>query len=191
MANKYKLIVYNVNSNEIIKRLCFSFNCGNLIIDNFLKGPNSLDSSICKTYLFVSCDDNNIINDLIGFFSLSTDAMLEKSADYTSGKIFNGSAIRISMFAIDKRYQQLKIKTENSEHTFASMMLLYCINRIEDIVKNDVGAAYIVLNSTSEGFNLYKHIGNFEVIDEDYLTPIHPSDGINCIAMYKPIFDIY
>lgn len=186
----YKLITYNHDSDEIIKQLCLKFSCGNIVIDNFLKTYKALDITISKTYLFISCGDNDRIIDLIGFFSLSTDSMLEKADNSPVGKVFNGSAIRIMMFAIDKKYQQSKMNLAFNNRTFASTMLLYCIKVIRSIVNNHLGASYIVLNSTKEGFNLYSHTGKFEILDEDYAMPIHKEDGEECIMMYKPVFDI-
>lgn len=188
--NNYDIVKYNTSKDEDIKHLCSSFSCGNLIIDNFIKSNESLDSSISITYLFVKKDENNKISDLIGFFSLCTDSMLEKTDDYKIGKIFNGSAIRIHMFAIDKKFQQVKIETSNGIHTLATIMLLNCLNIITNIVNNHVGASYIVLNSTKEGQNLYKHTGNFEIIDDDFATPLH-EDETECISMFKPIFEMY
>lgn len=188
--NSFDIVIYNKTNDINIIKLCSLFSCGNIIIDSFLKSSDSRDPSICITYLFVSKIENKI-DKLIGFFSLSTDAILEKNDEYKTGKVFNGSAIRISMFAIDKKFQQIKTQTQDGIHTIASIMLLNCIEIIKNIVKNHVGAAYIVLNSTKEGKNLYQHTGKFEVIEEDYSTPIHEKDGIESISMLKPIFDVY
>lgn len=64
-------------------------------------------------------------------------------------------------------------------------MLVHCIDKIGEIMKS-IGAEYIVLNSTPEGYYLYTKVGNFDVIDEDYLLPDWKSDP-EAIRMAKQI----
>ena len=184
-----KIEKYTYESEENIKLLCSSFSCGNYVIDNFLKSEDCKNPSICVTYLLLKDEDNVI--DLIGYFSLSADAVLYN--EYNSMvPHFNGSAIRIQMFAIDSRFQGKRIQYNESEnHTIASFMLSQCISIIENIVIKNIGVTYIILSSTKEGYNLYKYSGQFASIDEEYSLTLHEENGNECIDMYKPVFDLF
>lgn len=50
--------------NEDLKKLSFSFSCGNKHIDNFLRRSESLETDICKTHVMIELEKNEII----GFF---------------------------------------------------------------------------------------------------------------------------
>lgn len=142
-----------------------NIHCGNLIIDNFLK-TQSRDPDQYITYLLI--DSNKI---LVGFYSLICSSLLEVDS---KGKIVSSiPSIEIKMLVIDKRYQSESIPNRN--FTFAHFMLVNCIETINEISKS-IGAEYKVLNSTEEGYNLYTNVGNFEIINEEYLLPDWKSD---------------
>lgn len=50
--------------NEDLRKLSSSFSCGNKHIDNFLRSSESLETEICKTYVMIELEKNEII----GFF---------------------------------------------------------------------------------------------------------------------------
>lgn len=183
MLNVIKLSFEN---RKKYSRAISAFSCGNLFIDNFLESTDSCNPSVCKTYLLIDELDKEEFN-LIGYYSLSTDAVSESSNGILR---FNGGAIRISMFAIDKRYQGKRLCFEQKEQTLASFLLIHCLKEIRAIAQNNVGAMYIVLNSTQEGYNLYTNTGEFEPFDEDLLTLHHEDDGKESIGMYKTLFDL-
>lgn len=177
--------------NEELHQLCSSFSCGNQHIDSFLKSSNSVESDICKTYVLVRLNDENLCPvEVIGFYSLSTDSVLEKAEYESQTRIIQcGPAIRIYMFAIDKKYQHKRIKDTNTNMTIASMLLLDCLDTIEKIVTEDIGATFIILSATQEGKMLYKTTGEFSELDDDLDIPYIEGNGKECIEMYKPIFD--
>lgn len=132
--------------------------------------------------------ENNERKEIIGFFSLSADAVFT-SSEYSDSKIvLSGSAIRIYMFAIDEKYQKKKVKINVDgrvqEKTYASLLLLTCFDYIDDIVNNYIGAMYIVLNATKEGKGLYKNIGGFLELETDEKISYIEGDG-PCVPMYK------
>lgn len=161
-----------------------------IYIDNFLKGNESLESDICKTFVMLKTTkiNDNTKQEIIGFYSLSSDSVLCYS---DSDKIMlDGGAIRIFMFAIDEKYKHKQLKIDHQERTYASILLLDCLNLIDEIVDQYLGAKYIILNSTKEGHRLYKHTGDFiDLTDEEdfILSDVEGND--ECIPMYKYIKD--
>lgn len=157
------------------------FNCGNQHINNYLQLQGDC-YEIAKTFILI---DENAVN-TIGFFSLCADSLLEKDGlDFIQA----GSAIRINMFAIDNRYKGIrKIAIDSKPITFAHFLLIQCISIIKDIVEQYIGATYIVLHSTKEGYNLYHKIGNFEELDDEF-SVIESQDNRNLKAMYRVIFE--
>ena len=174
--------------NEELKKLSSSFSCGNKIIDNFLKSSDSLESDICKTYVMIETERKEII----GFFSLCTDAVLSPPKYKDESRFtFVGGAIRIYMFAIDEKYQKQSVEMVVSENetiskTYASILLLTCLDYIDEIANDYVGAMYIILSATKEGIGLYRNIGKFEFLsdeDEEFVGYIK-GDG-PCALMYR------
>lgn len=156
MSIKLQIVPINLDN----KSLTSSFDCGNVFINNFLYN-HSLDENISKTFLLIQNDKI-----VIGFFSLCCSCLLEKNNDiYTT----ENPAIEIKMFAIDKNYHDTII--EEYGHTYAHFMLLQCLNLIEKISSNYVGASCCVLTATDDGYPLYKNVGGFEELEDDYMVP--------------------
>lgn len=177
--------------NEELHHLCSSFSCGNQYIDLFLKGLDCMESSICKTYVLLKLDDSSGKPlGIIGFYSLAADSVFEKIEYSSQTRIIQcGPAIRIYMFAVDKKYQHERIQLDDSSMTIASMLLLDCLDTIEKIASEDIGATFIILSATEEGKMLYKTTGEFDELDEDLDVPYIEGDGKECVEMYKPIFE--
>lgn len=172
--------------NEDLRKLSSSFSCGNKHIDNFLRSSESLETDICKTYVMIELEKNEII----GFFSLAADAVLNPPEYSKANKLsFVGGAIRIYMFAIDEKYQKKSVDIIESDSksitkTYASILLLTCFEYIDEIVCNHIGAAYVVLSATEQGIGLYKNVGGFEFLDGEEVIGYVQGDG-PCVAMYK------
>lgn len=172
--------------NEELQKLSSSFSCGNVTIDNFLKSAQSLETDICKTYVMIETDKNEII----GYFSLAADAVLNPPDYSDMNKLtFIGGAIRIYMFAIDEKYQKKTVDVMISESeyiskTCASILLFTCFEYIDEIVKNHLGATYIILSATELGIGLYQNVGGFNFLDEEEVIGYVQGDG-PCRAMYK------
>lgn len=185
LSETLKIIPYS----QELHYLSLSFSCGNYTIDNFFKHGESLESDICKTYLFVETNNEEIVK-LIGFFSIVADCVHSKENNSNNQVIFSGGAIRILMFAIDKRYQKTGVLINNSTKTYASIMLMLCFEQIYQLTSNYIGATFIVLDATNEGQGLYKNIGDFIPLSEDdeFGLSFIPGDG-DCIPMYKYVKD--
>jgi hypothetical protein len=160
-----------------LQRLASSFHCGNPHLDSFLCSSSALDDSIGKTYVYLSADGQTII----GYFTLSTG-----SVDQIDGTLRwkAGGAVHINCFALDVHYQGLhQFTTSNGSTTNLSDIFLdRCMQHIEHIRKNSLGFTFVTLNSTEQGFSLYKRYG-FEQLDDD-LTFSFDSSEVKCIPMY-------
>lgn len=65
-------------------------------------------------------------------------------------------------------------------------MLIVCLQLIEKIKNDFIGAECIVLNATREGYELYKNIGGFEELDDEYRLP-DLYENKSPIKMYRSI----
>ena len=157
--------------------MCSSFNCGNAILDNFIR-YDSCNTSISKTYLMIEDDTK-----LIGFYSLCCSSLLEIK-DEKNNIESSAPAICLKMFAIDKKYQDKII--DGYEHTYAHFMLTVCLDKIKEIKNQYIGAECIILNSTQEGYELYKNVGDFYELESDYELPDY-NENPNAIKMYRSI----
>lgn len=160
--------------------LTIRFNSGNVHLDNFLKSSDALNSSLGKTYVFLSEDEH----DLIGYYNLGTGS-LEEYQGHNRTKY--GGAIHINEFAVDIRYQNIVFdETADGEKVYLSdIMLIDCIKRIESIRENHVGASFVTLNATLEGERFYLRMG-FDYL-EDNMTFSKEYSEISCIPMYFPL----
>lgn len=158
--------------------MCNSFDCGNSVLDNFLRNE-SCDTDISKTYLMIEDDVK-----LIGFYSLTCSSLLEINDKNKNVESYI-PAICLKMFAIDKKYQDIKITGYG--HTYAHFMLTACIDKIKEIKDHYVGAECIILNSTKDGYELYKNVGDFHKLDGEYKLPDY-SENPNAIKMYRSIY---
>lgn len=168
-----------VEHDQTYNQLASHFDCGNYYINYFLR-TESLNNDISKTYLLVDEEAQYIL----GFFSLSADTLVEilEREQYQQ----MGPAIRIYMFAVDKKYQHQKFNFCKKQCTIASFLLSYCIKKIKSIVQKNIGACFIILSSTHEGYQLYRNKGDFEVLDED-MKFIDIVGSTNMIDMYRNI----
>lgn len=187
MQNKDIFIEFN-EYNEELRLISSSFSCGNWYIDNFLKGSQSLENDICKTFVMIQVSEqqNNLVEkEIIGFYSLSADAVFTYPEN-SSKILLSGGAIRINMFAIDSKFQGKNISINGIQRKYASLMLLQCLNHITTIVQSHVGAMYIILDSTKQGEQLYRSVGEFHYLSEDdELHTPYAQGSEDCIPMYK------
>lgn len=150
------------------------FSSGNTYIDKYLQdGDCSLNHALGRTYVFLPEGEEYII----GFYSLGVSSVdcIEKGSNYERRKRIGG-AININYFALDERFhKQAQINLPNDTIIYLSDLLLDdCLQRIENIVSEYIGAAFITLNSTKQGYKLYIRSG-FEPLDND----------TDCAQLYK------
>lgn len=67
----------------------------------------------------------------------------------------------------------------------SDVLLIDCIERINEIRNQHIGFAFITLNSTNEGYNLYKR-NDFETLEND-MSFSKEDSGLKCIPMYYAI----
>lgn len=163
------------------QRLASSFKSGNDHLDQFLKGPSSLEDWFGKTYVFLTDDSRAII----GYYNIGT-GYIEQIADGRQYKI--GGSIHINCFALHKDYHGiLQATTPDGEKINLSDFLLWdCIDRILEI-RGQVGFSFITLCATRQGFSLYDR-NDFEVLDEDlHFSAEEDVDSDSYKAMYLPL----
>ncbi len=163
--------------------LAENFSSGNAYIDSFIKdGDYSLNSSIGKTYVFLSESDTEII----GFYNLSVSS-IDRTEQVNDNliRIRMGGAVNINYFALDTRYhRQVQDTLPSGLKIYLSDLLLdECFERIEMITNEHVGAAFVTLNSTKEGLHLYQRNG-FEELEDDMSFTRETSDH-DCIQLYR------
>lgn len=160
------------------------FDCGNDIVNNYLR-YESLAFDVGKPFILTNKNENNIL----GFFSLTTDIVLEKNSSCNINKLKTmGSAIRIHMLGVDKKYQHKKcVNIDGQMRTLATVLLTLCCIKIQDIVDHHIGSSFIVLHSTKEGYNLYYHIGEFEKLESD-MKIIDNDEVEETIPMFRNVY---
>lgn len=169
------------------QNLANSFDCGNVILNNFIKSSNALDKSQGITYILLS-DKKDFI---IGYYNISASRVdyieqIGESVNYTP----MGGSININYLAILSNYQHRKISNlQNGQGFYLGDYLLNDCEKKIISISNEVGIAFITLYSTEEGFNLYHNRNSYETFEEDMSTFIDERD-IGCHKLYKCIEDI-
>lgn len=157
-----------------LQQLASNFNCENVAIDNFLRSPMALDDGFGKTYVWLEDDNQRII----GFYNIGTGSIDQCDGDF---RYKMGGSIHINDFAIDKKYKKFQM-AEGKHPNMSDALLDDCIQRIMYLRENYVGFAFITLQSTEEGYNLYRR-HDFEDIEGDMsLVNIQDKDK-KCQAM--------
>lgn len=162
------------------------FECGNYIIDNFLKNGDALDENQGITYILLDDEENFII----GYYNIEVGRVdrLEEIGDYVS-YIPMGGSVNINYLAIHNNYKRTKIGEVDGKNVYLGDLLLRdCEKRIREL-REQVGITFVTLYSTEQGFHLYHERNNYEVFEEDMNTFIQESDN-KCIKLYKYIEDI-
>lgn len=169
------------------QHLANDFDCGNIVINKFLKGSNALDKTQGITYVLLS-DNKDFI---IGYYNIGVGRidMVEKVGDIIN-YIPMGGTVNINYLAIRSKFQHKKIGIlKNGQGFYIGDYLLHdCENRISDISEL-VGIMFITLNSTEDGFNLYHNRNSYVNFEEDMNTFITERD-IDCYRLYKCLDDV-
>lgn len=166
-----------------------NFDCGNVHINSYFKNLKNDPAYAAGTYILKHVNTEEII----GFFTLCPDAVLEKETLESTGEttmIYNGPAIRIHMFAINKRYQHQKVISVSDELlSYGAYLLSLCILQIQNLAAECIAVLYITLLSTKEGQPLYEKYGDFISLaeeDEGFVTA-QTRDDSDGIAMYRTL----
>ena len=168
-----------------LQNLADNFDCGNKVINRFLKQDYAFDNNQGVTYVMVNKDKSRII----GFYAIEADRIdeIEYIGDFKNFK-FMGGAIHINFLALDLKYQKHQIGKLNNRNLYLSdYLLIDCKNRIAKL-QSEVGIAFITLSSTEQGYNLYLR-NSYENFEDD--MHIIPKDkDLDGYKMYKCIDDI-
>ena len=171
---------------EKYKKLKDNFTCGNIVIDNFLKKDNALDENQGITYVLLS-DKKDVI---IGYYNIEVGRVdqIENVGDNVR-YIPMGGAVNINYFAIDSKYQKIRIGEIGGKNIYLGDYLLRdCEKRIFWLRKK-VGIVFITLYSTQEGYHLYHDRNSYEDFEDDMSTFVQESDK-KCYKLYKCVDDI-
>ncbi len=166
--------------------LAKDFECGNIVIDNFLKSGDALDENQGITYILLS-DDKNFI---IGYYNIEVSRVdqIENIGDNVLYKPMGG-AVNINYLAIHSDYQGTKIAEIDDRKIYLGDYLLRdCEKRILSLRK-EVGIVFITLYSTEQGYHLYHERNSYEDFEEDMSTFVQESDQ-KCYKLYKCVDDI-
>lgn len=162
--------------------LAKSFECGNLIIDNFLKSNKALDPNYGVTYILV----NNTNDFIIGYYNIEVSRvdMVEQVKD-TYNIIPMGGSVNINFLAIHTKFQHTKISDDYNMY-IGDYLLCECEKRIARI-RNDIGASFITIHSTEQGYHMYHDRNGYEDFESDMQT-FHKD--AKSYKLYKCIDDI-
>ena len=166
--------------------LTTNFDCGNYVINNFLKSSNALDPNQGITYLLLSDDEKQ----LIGYYNIEVGRLdcIQNIGSEQSYQ-FMGGTVHINYLAIHKDFKGKKIAEVDERNIYLGDILLDdCEQRIVKL-REDVGVSFITLCSTEEGYHLYKMRNSYEDFEDDMSIFIQERD-IDSYKMYKCIDEI-
>lgn len=166
--------------------LAEKFDCGNAVINRFLKEADALDENQGITYIMLS-DKKDFI---IGYYNIEAGRvdMIEEIGEQILYKPMGG-AININYLAIHSKYQGIKIaEVEGRKIYLGDILLNDCEQKILELRKQ-VGISFITLYSTEEGYHLYHERNSYEDFEEDMRTVVQDSDK-SCHKLYKCVDDL-
>lgn len=166
--------------------LANSFDCGNIIINKFLKSGDALDKNQGITYVMLSEAKDFII----GYYNICA-GRVDRVEIIGEEKFYEpmGGSVNINYLAIHSNFQRTQIaEYKNRKIYLGDYILRDCEKRILRLRK-EIGVAFVTLNSTKEGYHLYHERNSYEDFDEDMSTFVQKSD-VSCYKLYKWVDDI-
>lgn len=162
--------------------LASRFRSDNIVIDNFIKSEKALDANLGVTYLLIDDDE------LLGFYNIGVGQINSiVSINGTSYYALMGGAVYINYLALDKGYQHTLL-IKDSHFYYGDYLLRKCERKILALRKC-IGASFIVVHSTPEGYRLYHDRNDYEDFEEDMNSFVQESDK-SCYRLYKCIDDL-
>ncbi|WP_143322578.1 hypothetical protein [Clostridium sp. HBUAS56010] len=153
------------------------FDCGNFVINNFLKSSDALDENQGITYIMLSDEKNYII----GYYNISVGRE----------KLYKpmGGSVNINYLAIHSKFQRTQMSEYNGKKVYLGDYILRdCEKRVLRL-RNEIGIAFVTLNSTKEGYPLYHERNSYEDFDIDMSNFVEESDNSG-YKLYKWVDDI-
>jgi hypothetical protein len=166
--------------------LAKDFECGNIIIDNFLKNGDALDENQGITYILLS-DDKDVI---LGYYNVEVGRVdqIEEIGESVLYKPMEG-AVNINYLAIHSKYQGIKIAEKDGKKLYLGDYLLRDCEKLVLRLRKDIGIAFVTLYSTEQGYHLYHERNSYENFEDDMSTFVQESDR-KCYKLYKCVDDI-
>lgn len=162
---------------EKYKDFVQSFNCGNEVMDNYLK-DKAIDDPQATTFITIDVEDQTII----GYYTLSCSGLV---LTHGYDKITVYPAVEIKMFAIDEKYQHLPYSDDEDYGNLSSMLFSDVIGHIYQFTDEQCGADKILLHSVPDAHNFYLRSGFSDY--EEFMKPSTSLFTDGCIPMYMDL----
>ena len=168
------------------ENLTKDFDCGNFVIDNFLKNGSALDENQGITYILLSKKKDCII----GYYNIEVGRVdqIENVGDQILYRPMGGT-VNINYLAIHSKFQGRQIAEIDGRKIYLGDYLLRdCEKRIL-LLRKQVGIVFVTLYSTKQGYHLYHERNSYEDFEDDMSTFVRESDE-ECFKLYKCVDDI-
>jgi hypothetical protein len=173
---------YTKNYEDLAKK----FDCGNAVINNFLRDGNALDANQGVTYVLLSDEKDYIV----GYYNIEVGRV--DQIEIVGDDIYYrpmGGTVNINYLAIHNDFQRYKIAEVDGKNIYLGDYLLRdCEKKVLEL-RNKVGVSFITLYSTDEGYNLYHDRNCYEDFEDDMNTFVQETDS-GCYKLYKWVDDI-
>lgn len=166
--------------------LARKFTCGNIVIDNFLKGGSALDENRGITYVLLSEEDDFII----GYYNIEA-GRVDYFETIDGNDIYQpmGGSVNINYLAIHSDFQGYQVAKDGERKIYLGDLLLRdCEKRILKL-RESIGICFVTLCSTEEGYHLYHERNDYEDFEDDMNTVVQENDK-SCYKLYKCVDDI-
>lgn len=166
--------------------LVSKFDCGNSVINKFLKSGDALNENQGITYVMLSKQKDFII----GYYNIEVGRvdLMESVGENILYKPMGGS-VNINYLAIHSEYRGTKVAEVGGKKIYLGDILLNdCEQRILKL-RDQVGISFITVCSTKEGYHLYHVRNGYEDFDEDMNNFVSESDE-SCFKLYKWVDEI-
>ncbi len=168
------------------EKLAKNFECGNIVIDSFLRNGDALDENQGITYVLLS-DNKDFI---IGYYNVEVGRVdqIEDIGDTVMYKPMGGS-VNINYLAIHSKYQGTKIAEVDGRKIYLGDYILRDCEKLVLRLRKEIGIVFITLYSTEQGYHLYHERNSYEDFEDDMSTFVQESDQ-KCYKLYKCVDDI-
>lgn len=149
-----------------------SFDCGNEIINNYLK-EHAYNDSKSTTSLIYDLSNNHVVS----YYSLNCSGFVINSNSH----IIIYPAVEIKMFAVDENYKHILFSSEDN-FTLSDYIFSNVISKIYDFTEEYCGADKVILYSVPRAEKFYRKNG-FKRF-QDFMLQSESKFIDGCIPMY-------
>lgn len=192
----FEIRLLSLNDREIIKNFTTGSECPEKFIGDHLRSEQvftDMDEGDAVTYIVV----NNItesLSEIVSYFSLVSSSLpyyyrdIDDDGNCTiSDSLCGIPAIKISMFGVDEKYQDIFYKDEDGDKPVAAWVFEAIISMIDEMAKNTVGIKAIYLHTLPSAKSFYSK--NYMKPAGDYFYPLKCEDD-NLEVMYAFIREV-